>query len=71
MSILNFSPKVLQEFIHGHSLASSLEQCVPFPLEQVRRYTSQLLDALLYLHQKAVVHKDLRVSFYTVSHWFR
>ena len=31
-------------------------------MEQVRLYSAQLLDALCYLHNKAVVHRELRVG---------
>ena len=31
-------------------------------MAQLREYTQQLVEALCYLHSRAVVHKDLRVS---------
>ena len=34
---------------------------IPVPLDTVRIHTTQILDALSYLHDKAVTHKDLRV----------
>ena len=32
------------------------------PLDVLRSYTEELLEALEFLHNKAVVHKNLRVS---------
>ena len=34
-------------------------------LDVLRSYTEELLDALEFLHNKAVVHKNLRVSWNT------
>ena len=38
-----------------------IKSSIPVPLDTVRVHTTQILDALSYLHDKAVTHKDLRV----------
>ena len=49
------------EYIGGGDLSLRLRDG-GLPLEQLREYTQQLVEALAYLHSKHVVHKDLRVS---------
>lgn len=53
--------QVLVEYVGGGDLSLRLRSG-GLPLEQLREYTQQLVEALTYLHGKAVVHKDLRVS---------
>ena len=65
--------QILSEFISGGSLAGVLHSKMPLPMEQVRYYTAQLVNVLNYLHEKAVVHKNLRVSVKHVVYrkrWF-
>ena len=56
-----FPFQVLVEYVGGGDLSLHLRSG-GLPLEQLREYTQQLVEALAYLHGKAVVHKDLRVS---------
>lgn len=49
------------EYVGGGDLGLHLRNG-GLPLAQLREYTHQLVEALCYLHGKAVVHKDLRVS---------
>lgn len=53
--------QVLAEYVGGGDLGLHLRNG-GLPLAQLREYTRQLVEALCYLHGKAVVHKDLRVS---------
>ena len=53
--------QVLAEYVGGGDLGLHLLSG-GLPLAQLREYTHQLVEALCYLHGKAVVHKDLRVS---------
>ena len=57
------------EYVGGGDLSLRLRNG-GLPLEQLREYTQQLVEALAYLHGKHVVHKDLRVSFIlTIVNW--
>ena len=51
----------MAEYVGGGDLGLHLRNG-GLPLAQLREYTHQLVEALCYLHGKAVVHKDLRVS---------
>lgn len=48
------------EFISGGSLSGNLAQFGSFPETVVRRYGRQLLQALAYLHQRNVIHRDIK-----------
>lgn len=48
------------ELVSGGSLAANLAQFGPFPESVVRRYGRQLLQALAYLHQRNVLHRDIK-----------
>ncbi|XP_077499004.1 uncharacterized protein LOC144110067 [Amblyomma americanum] len=48
------------EFVSGGSLAANLAQFGAFPETVVRRYGRQLLQALAYLHQRNVIHRDIK-----------
>nr|WAQ68452.1 eIF-2-alpha kinase GCN2 [Haliotis discus hannai] len=53
---------MLSELAGGHSLENYLKKNQAMPMELMRSYTDELLLAVEYLHNKAVVHKDLRAS---------
>jgi serine/threonine protein kinase len=53
---------VLKEFAGGGNLEIHTKKHVPVPYDLLRFYTCELLEALTYLHNKAVTHKDLRVG---------
>ena len=49
------------EYIGGQNLSIYLKRKT-LALDILRSYTEELLEALEYLHNKAVVHKNLRVN---------
>ena len=51
----------MSEYVGGGDLSLHLRKG-GMPVAQLREYTQQLVEALCYLHSRAVVHKDLRVS---------
>eukprot|EP00058_Branchiostoma_floridae_P027964 XP_002613455.1 hypothetical protein BRAFLDRAFT_71943 [Branchiostoma floridae] len=54
--------QLLMEYVGGGHLASCISNGMPVHLSVLHSYTEQLLDTLQYLHNKSVVHKDLRPS---------
>nr|XP_004660829.2 eIF-2-alpha kinase GCN2 [Jaculus jaculus] len=53
---------ILVEHTGGVSLAVHLSHLGPIPMHQLRKYTTQLLSGLDYLHSNSVVHKVLSTS---------
>uniref|UniRef100_A0A8C6VKJ1 eIF-2-alpha kinase GCN2 n=1 Tax=Naja naja TaxID=35670 RepID=A0A8C6VKJ1_NAJNA len=53
---------ILVEHINGSKLSVYLDREIPFPVDQLRHYATQLLSALDYLHSNSVVHKVLSAS---------
>jgi serine/threonine protein kinase len=51
---------ILLEFVPGGSISSLLEKFGPFPESVVRTYTRQLLLGLEYLHNHAIMHRDIK-----------
>ena len=54
--------QLLMEYIKGGSLDLQAFGSTPIPLDLLRQYTSDLLEALVYLHSRGVVHKNLQAS---------
>ncbi|XP_071485628.1 eIF-2-alpha kinase GCN2-like [Diadema antillarum] len=54
--------QVLMEYVGGGNLAQRLEDSCLISVELIRKYAMDLLEALHYLHSRAVVHKHLRAS---------
>ncbi|XP_012865461.1 PREDICTED: eukaryotic translation initiation factor 2-alpha kinase 4 [Dipodomys ordii] len=53
---------MLVEHVSGLSLAEHLSHAGPIPVPQLRRFATQLLAGLDYLHSNSVVHKVLSAS---------
>lgn len=53
---------ILVEHVNGVSLAAHQHHAGPTPMHQLRRYATQLLSGLDYLHSNSVVHKVLSTS---------
>jgi eukaryotic-like serine/threonine-protein kinase len=51
---------IAMEFIEGRSLESYFEANERFPVREVERIMSELLDALEYSHAHGVVHRDIK-----------
>ena len=51
------------EYVGGGSLLMWIIKSMPVALELVRHYARETLDGLRYLHEKDIVHGDLRVSY--------
>ncbi|XFA72248.1 IMS domain-containing protein [Thermosynechococcaceae cyanobacterium Okahandja] len=51
---------LVQEFIDGETLADELEQQGRFSEEKVRHVLKELLPVLDYIHQKGVIHRDIK-----------
>jgi len=49
------------DYAGGGSLDVYIKRREPIPLDLMRHYTHEILEALIYIHNKAVVHKDIRV----------
>ena len=60
--VCNYLFKVLSEYAGGHNLSVHFRNHVPVPIELLRVYTKQILNALKYLHDHSIVHRDLTVS---------
>ncbi|XP_022092964.1 eIF-2-alpha kinase GCN2-like isoform X2 [Acanthaster planci] len=61
--------ELLMEYAKGGSLNLQAFDGTPIPLDVLRRYTSDLLEAVVYLHGRGVVHKNLQASsVYVDSH---
>ncbi|XP_064601948.1 eIF-2-alpha kinase GCN2-like [Liolophura sinensis] len=53
---------VLSEYCGGGNLDMYLRSKTPVPVELLRLYTEQILQAIDHLHSEAVVHKNIRAS---------
>ena len=63
MLFVLFVCQVLVEYVGGGDLSLRLRSG-GLPVQELREYTKQLVEAIAYLHGKHVVHKDLRVNSY-------
>jgi serine/threonine protein kinase len=53
-------PYLVMEFLEGQTLEKVMQRTRPLPEGDALRIVSQILDALDYLHQQGVVHRDLK-----------
>ncbi|XP_074662114.1 eIF-2-alpha kinase GCN2-like [Tubulanus polymorphus] len=53
---------VLKESVGESTLEMHLREEMPVPLELLQYYAREIVEALSYLHDKAVTHKDLKAS---------
>jgi hypothetical protein len=51
---------IAMEFVEGRSLESYFEANERFPMREIERIMSELLDALEYSHGHGVVHRDIK-----------
>lgn len=50
---------IIMEFVPGGSLQNKLK-IGPLNEADTRHYTNQILEGLTYLHQKNIIHRDLK-----------
>jgi len=60
--VSNYTINILMEHISGGTIASLLKKFGKFDESVFRRYTSQIIDAVTYLHSNNVVHRDIKGS---------
>ncbi|KAL6752624.1 kinase-like domain-containing protein [Haematococcus lacustris] len=51
---------IFLEFVPGGSIASLIDKFGPLQESVVRKYTQQILRGLEYLHQKKIMHRDIK-----------
>ncbi|GJM98905.1 hypothetical protein PR202_ga15957 [Eleusine coracana subsp. coracana] len=51
---------ILLEFVPGGSIQSLLGKLGSFPEPVIRKYTKQILQGLEYLHNNAIIHRDIK-----------
>ncbi|KAK3245139.1 hypothetical protein CYMTET_45276 [Cymbomonas tetramitiformis] len=58
--VSDFELYVFLEFVPGGSIASMLARFGPFSEDLIRLYTRQMLLGLQYLHDRKIIHRDLK-----------
>jgi serine/threonine-protein kinase len=53
-------PYLVMEFLEGSTLAEVLGKRRPLPESEAIGYASKICDALIYLHEKGITHRDLK-----------
>jgi serine/threonine protein kinase len=51
---------IFMEFVSGGSIASMLQKFSAFPEKVTASFTKQILEGLVYLHAKRIIHRDLK-----------
>ncbi len=59
MSVDHGHIHIVTEFIEGKTLREILEDGIP-PLDCLKKYADQILDALSHVHDRGVIHSDLK-----------
>ena len=50
------------EYMPGGSVSAMLKQYGAFEEKVIKKFTRQVLQGLVYLHEKQVVHRDIKVN---------
>lgn len=53
---------IVMEHIEGINLNTLIKQHKSIPEAMIRIYTAQVLDGLAYIHQKNIIHRDIKSS---------
>lgn len=51
---------IFLEYVPGGSIAAMLKQYNTFPEQLTRNFTRQILDGLSYLHNRNIIHRDIK-----------
>ena len=51
---------IVIEFVSGGSIANMLQQFGPFIEKLIRRFTLHILSGVQYLHEKCIIHRDIK-----------
>lgn len=54
------SLNIFMEFVSGGSIAGMLQKFSAFPEKVTMNFTKQILEGLRYLHEKRIIHRDLK-----------
>jgi serine/threonine-protein kinase len=53
-------PYIVMELLEGKTLAQVMNDVKPFPIEDSLQVAARIADALAHMHEKGVVHRDLK-----------
>lgn len=62
LDVTDYTINIIMEHVSGGTISSLLKKYGTFEEPLFRRYTSQLIDAITYLHSNNVVHRDIKGS---------
>ena len=62
IDIDNNELNIITEYASGGSLISVVRQFKSLPERVIQRFTKQILSALVYLHSKNIIHRDLKCA---------
>ncbi len=55
------------EYMPGGSVSSMLKQYDFFEEKVIKKFTKQVLQGLVYLHEKGVIHRDIKVRLAIIA----